>query len=210
MLVTGRRLGQRPLFHHLSAAELIDFWADDHVGAREARPGTVPAVCPAVPPRVPPRLSPCVPPRRQATRQMARPGPTHPGFAVPAPCPVTCRLSGSPRLSRTCQRRGQPHDAVPGWAPARLGIGRFPEAGRNMILTTLTAHAAPLAAILIIAVLLIGAAVTVVLVSLASKEERVEAIHAVAEVLRALLPWPSHRRRGGGSQGPDRTAKHPR
>jgi hypothetical protein len=31
MLVTGRRLHQRPLLHALPAEQLIDFWADDHI-----------------------------------------------------------------------------------------------------------------------------------------------------------------------------------
>ncbi|REF00538.1 hypothetical protein [Thermomonospora umbrina] len=31
MLVTGRRLGQRPDLHHLEPHHLIEFWADDHL-----------------------------------------------------------------------------------------------------------------------------------------------------------------------------------
>jgi hypothetical protein len=57
-------------------------------------------------------------------------------------------------------------------------------------------HAGLMAAILVIAALVIGAVVTIVLVSLVNKEDRVDAIHAVAEVLTALLPW-SGRREGG-------------
>jgi len=55
-------------------------------------------------------------------------------------------------------------------------------------------HAGLLAAGLVIAALVIGAVVTIVLVSLVSKEDRVDAVHAVAEVLTALLPWSGHRR----------------
>jgi hypothetical protein len=35
MLITGRRLGQQPLLHTLPAAELVDFWADDHADRRD-------------------------------------------------------------------------------------------------------------------------------------------------------------------------------
>jgi hypothetical protein len=32
MLITGRRLDQRPELHELSCDQLIDFWADDYPG----------------------------------------------------------------------------------------------------------------------------------------------------------------------------------
>ena len=76
-----------------------------------------------------------------------------------------------------------------------------------MLLAVFTGHDAPLAIVLFIAVLVIGAAVTIVLVCLAKRDDRVAAIRACAEVLRALLPWsgrhglpgwshpPHHRRR---------------
>ncbi|HUK69523.1 MAG TPA: hypothetical protein VLW50_12355 [Streptosporangiaceae bacterium] len=41
----------------------------------------------------------------------------------------------------------------------------------------------------------IGAATAVVLVALVSREDRVEAIRAAAEMLAALLPWPRRRDR---------------
>jgi hypothetical protein len=49
------------------------------------------------------------------------------------------------------------------------------------------------AALLIVA---IGAAAAVILVALVPREHRVEAIRAAAEMLAALLPWPSRRDRG--------------
>ena len=40
---------------------------------------------------------------------------------------------------------------------------------------------------------LIGATVAVILVALVPRDRRVEAIHAVAELLSSLLPWPGQR-----------------
>jgi hypothetical protein len=64
----------------------------------------------------------------------------------------------------------------------------------SMLLTIVAGHQASLAMMaLITVILLIGALLAIVLVSLARRDDRVDAIRAVAEVLRALLPWPSHR-----------------
>jgi hypothetical protein len=49
MLITGRRLGQWPLLHVLSGAELIEFWADDHVGNSETAPSAGAASQPTAP-----------------------------------------------------------------------------------------------------------------------------------------------------------------
>jgi hypothetical protein len=62
---------------------------------------------------------------------------------------------------------------------------------RVLLLATVSGHGAVLTAALIAAALLIAAAVPIVLVSLTSKEDRVAAIGATADVLRALLPWDS-------------------
>jgi uncharacterized Tic20 family protein len=70
---------------------------------------------------------------------------------------------------------------------------RLPAADRGVLVTAVAAHVAPLAAFLIIAALIIGAVVAIVLVWLTKKEHRVDAIRAVADVLRALIPWPSRR-----------------
>lgn len=64
----------------------------------------------------------------------------------------------------------------------------------SMLLTIVAGHQAPQVMMaLITVVLLIGALLAIILVSLARRDDRVDAIRAVAEVLRALLPWPSHR-----------------
>jgi hypothetical protein len=78
-----------------------------------------------------------------------------------------------------------------------------------MLLAVFTGHDAPLAIALIIAILMIGAAVTVVLVSLVERKDRVEAIHACAEVLTRLLPWPC-RNRASGQCDPMEREKRPR
>ena len=62
-------------------------------------------------------------------------------------------------------------------------------------LAVVLGHQAPLAVmVLIIVILLIGASLVIVLVSMAHRDDRVDAIHAAAEVLRVFLPWPSRRR----------------
>jgi hypothetical protein len=77
---------------------------------------------------------------------------------------------------------------------AGLDMANFQAAGRSVLLTTVTSHAGPLAAVLFLVALLIGAVVTIVLVTLVNRDDRVDAIHAAAELLTALLPWPSRRR----------------
>jgi hypothetical protein len=78
--------------------------------------------------------------------------------------------------------------------------------GRGLLLATAAGHDAPLAAMLVVAVLLIGAVAAIILVSLAHRDDRVDAIHAAAEVLAALLPWPSRGRapRRAQNTGPRR------
>jgi type II secretory pathway pseudopilin PulG len=56
---------------------------------------------------------------------------------------------------------------------------------------------------LIIVILLIGAVVAIILVSMAHRDDRVDAIHAAAEVLRVLMPWSSRRRVSGQHPGID-------
>ncbi len=68
-------------------------------------------------------------------------------------------------------------------------------------------HDAPLAAILLIAILVIGAMVAIALVSLAHRDDRVDAIRAAAEVLTALLPWPSRRHTPGRPRPARRTKR---
>ena len=81
------------------------------------------------------------------------------------------------------------HNGDPGQRTAAPWVTRH-----SMLLATATGHQAPLAmTTLIIVILLIGALLAIVLVSLARRDDRVDAIHAAAEVLRAFLPWPSHR-----------------
>jgi putative exporter of polyketide antibiotics len=63
----------------------------------------------------------------------------------------------------------------------------------GVLLAAATGHDAGLAAMLVIISLLISAVLVVVLVCLTSRNDRVEAIRAAAEVLRVLLPWTSHR-----------------
>jgi hypothetical protein len=67
---------------------------------------------------------------------------------------------------------------------------------RSILLAAIPGHQVPLALmILFIVILLTGALLAVVLVSMARRDDRVDAIHAVAEVLRALLPWSNRHRR---------------
>jgi hypothetical protein len=68
-----------------------------------------------------------------------------------------------------------------------------------MLLAIPAGHQAPLAiAALITVILLIAALLTIALVSLTRRDDRVAAIHAAAEVLRALLPWPGRRQPAPG------------
>jgi hypothetical protein len=67
MLRTGRHLDRAPLLHHLSDAELIDFWADDHLDADGPVPGT--------PSAGPPCHFTSPTPRSPATPRPARQGP---------------------------------------------------------------------------------------------------------------------------------------
>ena len=78
---------------------------------------------------------------------------------------------------------------------------------RGMLLAFFSGRDAPLAIVLVIAVLVIGAIVTIVLVSLAKADDRVEAIRACAEVLRALLPWAGRHRLPGQPHPPDRSSR---
>ena len=48
-------------------------------------------------------------------------------------------------------------------------------------------------ALLLVTCVVVGAVVTVVLVTLAGKEDRVDAIRAAADLLNALLPWRARR-----------------
>jgi len=61
------------------------------------------------------------------------------------------------------------------------------------LLSALGGHQALLVTVLAIA-LITAAVLAVTLVALTPSEDRVDAIYAVAEVLRALLPWPGWRR----------------
>jgi hypothetical protein len=62
--------------------------------------------------------------------------------------------------------------------------------------SVVSGHAAWLAAMLIFpCIILVGTLLAIVLVHVARQEDRVDAIHAVAEVLVALLPWSAGRER---------------
>jgi hypothetical protein len=86
-----------------------------------------------------------------------------------------------------------------------LNVDPHPHPGREaaahqatgLLLGAVTGHDAWLVAIVILAILLIGTVAAIVLVSLAHKDDRVDAIRAAAEVLAALLPWPSRRHTPG-------------
>lgn len=67
----------------------------------------------------------------------------------------------------------------------------------RVLLSATSGHDVLLAAVLITAWVIIGAALAVILVALAPSDDRVSAIHAAAEVLRALLPWAAWRRTPG-------------
>jgi hypothetical protein len=113
-----------------------------------------------------------------------RPGPT-------GRRPVALRRQANPRC-RIGRHRW--HGEVPtGEGPARWELPGWSRAiwpgARGMLLAVFTGHDAPLAIVLIIGALMIGSAVTIVLVCLAKQDDRVAAIRACAEVLRALLPW---------------------
>ena len=90
------------------------------------------------------------------------------------------------------------------WADDQADLADRPTVTTHLLfLATASGHGAVLTAALIAVALLIGAAVAIILVSLTSKEDRVAAIGAIADVLRALLPWHSlwagarERRRAG-------------
>lgn len=63
------------------------------------------------------------------------------------------------------------------------------------LLSGVTGHDAGLAAVLVTGCLVIGAVLVITLVAAVPAGDRVDAIHAAAEVLRVLLPWPHPRRR---------------
>jgi hypothetical protein len=58
------------------------------------------------------------------------------------------------------------------------------------LLSALGGHEALLVTVLVTAWLITGCVLAVTLVALTPREDRVDAIRAAAEVLRALLPWP--------------------
>jgi hypothetical protein len=73
------------------------------------------------------------------------------------------------------------------------------------LLSTFGGHEALLVAVLVTAWLIIAAGLAVTLVAITPSEDRADAIRAVAEVLRALLPWSAWRRdpRGGPARRQD-------
>lgn len=108
--------------------------------------------------------------------------------------------AGQPCQHCRCHRGGKAgrgeHDDLQAVAAriARYGV----------LAATVTGHGAPLAMMLIIVMLLIGAGVSITLVSLTRRDDPVEAIRAAAEVLAALLPWPGKHRASGGHLAPAR------
>jgi hypothetical protein len=110
MLITGRRLGERPLLHTLPAAELMDFWADDHADAdhAEATDGqtaadadTAEALPPAGNAQQPPgrRGGGELPPVLPRVCCVWSPASRNPGAPVPAGNSWTVGIAGSPRAS---------------------------------------------------------------------------------------------------------------
>ena len=75
-------------------------------------------------------------------------------------------------------------------------------AARSLLIATVNGHNAALAATVLIAVLLIAAGLAIALVGLTRQDDRVDAIHATAEVLKALLPWPARHPRPSQDEGP--------
>ena len=63
------------------------------------------------------------------------------------------------------------------------------------LLSGVTGHDIGLAAVFVTGCLVIGAVLVITLIAAVPADDRVDAIYAVAEVLRALLPWPRPRRR---------------
>ena len=115
-------------------------------------------------------------------------------------------LSSPPPLATRTATPGQPHQARHSGAtnPKDTATRLI---RHSMLPASLSGHQIPSAAvILLIGIFLISAVLAITLVSMTSRDDRVDAIHATAEILRALLPWSPRqihaRARPGPADGP--------